>query len=286
MSTKTKRATPAKKPTKPINRHDGKNAARPTKAPAKKPANKPIPRKVSKKMQDSPQAQNPSQAPSCTEALLEAIHTTLKDLVAIETYCATKIAEKYEAPAVAAPVAAPVASVQPVLTSVPATPAPAQQSAAPAVPSARPGQGTIGGIVWDICDWLMQSGTAPTKDQVLAAIKQHSPTVNGQPVNELTASTQYSKWRSAQGLPRLPRGFGANKPATVPTAEEAAAQNNAPLGYPRAAVGPSLPALPVALPPAAPAPVAAPLPAPFVPPVTPPAAPSGNSLPPWLRPQG
>jgi hypothetical protein len=270
VSTKTTKAKQAaKKPAKP--------AAK--KAATKKPANKPRTRKVPTTMQDAP-------TKSTVESLLESIAATLKELVAIETYCATKIAEKYETPAVPAPAVAPaVAVAAPVLASVPAVPAPAQ-TAAPSAPATRPGSGTVGGLVWEYCDGLNTSlGRAPTKDELIAAIKAYSPTLNGQPVNELTASTQYSKWRGAQGLPRLPRGFGANKAAAVP------APTAPTIGAP--AVQPAPVSAPISMPQVQPAqmarsqqPMPAPLPAATVPSIIAPPAVPAMSLPPWLRPQG
>jgi hypothetical protein len=252
----------AKKPT------PAKQAKKPAKQAAKK--NKKSTRtKGSKHMDSFPQAQNPSQAPSCIEALLEAINNKLGELVQIETYLANKVTAAASPPVV--PVAVPTCAAALAPASIAAAPAPAQ-TAAPSAPATRPGAGTVGCLVWDYCDGMTtQLGRAPTKDEVIAAIKAYSPTLNGQPVNELTASTQYSKWRGAQGLPRLPRGFGAQKPAAAP-ADVAAAPTPAPVAPPVAAAPAFAPLpLPAAVPPApapAPAPVAAP------------------SLPPWLRAQG
>jgi hypothetical protein len=78
--------------------------------------------------------------PSLIEGLLAAISDKLSELVQIETYCATKIAEKYESPA--APVLPPVHVAAPApLASVAAAPAPAQ--AAEAKPTSRPGVGLL-----------------------------------------------------------------------------------------------------------------------------------------------
>jgi hypothetical protein len=265
VSTKKPKAALAKKPVKQTAK----------KAAPKKSANKPRTRKVLKTMQDAP-------TKSTVESLLESIAATLKELVAIETYCATKIAEKYETPAVPAPAVAPaVAVAAPVLASVPAVPAPAQ-TAAPSAPATRPGPGTVGGLVWEYCDGLNTSlGRAPTKDELIAAIKAYSPTLNGQPVNELTASTQYSKWRGAQGLPRLPRGFGANKPAVVPA--PTAPTIGAPAVQPAPVAAP-----PINMPQVQPAQMAVsqqplPMPAASVPSVIAPQAVPATSLPPWLR---
>jgi hypothetical protein len=258
MSTKTKKATPVKQTAKP--------------AAKKQAAKKPAPKKSVKKSNNKKGMQPMQDAPvkSQIEVLLETMIAKLSELVQIETYCAEKIAAKYEAP-VAPAVAAP-AAVAPAAApaSIPAAPAPGV-AAAPAAPATRPGQGTIGGLVWEYCDGLnSQLGKAPTKDEVIAAVKQYSPVFNGQPINELTVSTQYSKWRSAQGLPRLPRGFGANKPAAAP----------APVATP--APAPSAMALPLPAPAAAPA-FVPPVAAPVAPPVAPQPAPVATSLPPWLR---
>ena len=207
---------------------------------------------------------------STVEALLTRIAAQLSELVQIETYCAMKVAEKYAKPAEPSPAATPVSR-----PSVPAQPAPAQPAPAQAVPASRPGAGTVGGIVWDICERLMsQTGEAPSKEAVLAAIKQHSPTINNQPVNELTAATQYSKWRGAKGLPRLPRGFGASKPAAAAVSPSAVPAQPAPRATPVA--------VPVQI--AMEFPPPAPIPAASVPSVIAPAAtPPQMSFPPWLR---
>jgi hypothetical protein len=260
-------AKQAKKPAKPT-----------TKKSHKKSPKKPV-TKGSKPMTEN----QPTTAPqiSAVEALLMSIATKLDELVAIESYCAKKIAEKYEAPVQPAPVAA-VAAEPASVASIAAAPAPAQ-TAAPSVPASRPGAGTVGGMVWDYCDGLTQQlGHAPTKDELIAAIKAYSPNHNGQPVNELTASTQYSKWRAAQGLPRLPRGFGANRPAAAPApAPAAAAPAVAPVVPPALPFPAPLPVAPVQTAMALPLP--APLPAAAVPSVINPTAAPAPSLPPWLR---
>ena len=274
--TAAKKPTPAKPPKKPV-----KQAAK------KKTIKKATVMKGSK-MFDKPTTIPATMQTSQLEKLLVAIDSKLGELVQIETYLAQKVVEQ-NAPAKPASLATcsgpdtnqttsmdPI-SMQPV-PSVAAAPAPAQQ------PSARPGAGTVGGMVWDYCDGLNKElNRAPTKDELLAAIKQYSPVFNGQPVNELTAATQYSKWRAANNLPRLPRGFGAAHASTpAPSAPTVGAPSA--VMQPRAAVGPSMPALPVVLPPATPTTA---VPSFNPPPVVPPAAPlPAPSIPPWLRAQG
>jgi hypothetical protein len=241
-----------------------KSAKKPTpkksvaKAPSKNKSRNTNIKKEGKIMNE--ETQNTSLA--TLDARLASIDAKLGELVQIETYLATKAFEASKTVIVpAASAAAPV----PQPASVPAIPAPAQQ---PAV-APRPGQGTVGGLVWDCCDGLTrQLGRAPSKNELIAAIKQFSPTFNGQPLNELTAATQYSKWRSFSGLPRLPRGFAASKPASTPVPT-----SNVPVG-----------AIPSFVP-SQPAPVQLPLPAARVPSViAPTATPSaGDNLPPWLR---
>jgi hypothetical protein len=217
-------------------------------------------------------------------ALLTSIDNKLAELVQIETYLANRVLENSK------PTPAPVAAAAPVLASVPAVAAPGTAAPAqPSAPASRPGSGTVGGLVWDYCDGLLkQLGRAPTKEELLAAIKQYSPTMNGQPVNELTAATQYSKWRGSQGLPKLPRGFGAQRQAAAPAAQPVPSTSTigvTPDLQPRAAVARAMPALPVQLPiPAAAVPsVIQPVP----PAPTPaPVAVAAASLPPWLRGQG
>lgn len=217
----------------------------------------------------------PVQAPVSTtvENLLTDIAAKLGELVQIETYLANKVAStpapvvNVAAPACAAPAAvpAPSAAVAPA--------APAQPSA----PPSRPGEGTIGGLVWQYCDQLSAHlGRAPSKDELLQAIKQYSPTFNNAPVNELTAATQYSKWRAANNLPRLPRGFGANKPAQQPAPAPSAPTIGAPVTQPAPVAPAPAPVAP------APAPAPLPIPAASVPSVIAPTAQPAPSLPPWM----
>jgi|PlaIllAssembly_1097288.scaffolds.fasta_scaffold103133_1 hypothetical protein len=227
---------------------------------------------------------------SAIEQLLADISAKLTELVQIETYLANRALDtsKPTPAAVAAPNAAAPSAVSPVAPA--ATPPPATPS--------RPGAGTIGGLVYDYCDGLNQQlGRAPTKDELLQAIRQYSPTVNGQPVNELTVATQYSKWRGSQGLPKLPRGFAAGKqnasakapqstPPSIPTpsAPTIGAQPGSlpPTAQPGAQVPPF--AMPAAVAPAAP-PAVSPIPAAAVPSVIAPTAVPAASIPPWLRSQ-
>jgi len=208
------------------------------------------------------------------EAKLNSIDAKLGELVQIETYLANKALEASK-PAPLAP--APALAAQP--AAAPTAPA---APAAPAAPPSRPGNGTVGALVWDYCDGLnKQLGRAPTKEELLAAIKQYSPTLNGAPVNELTAATQYSKWRSSQGLPKLPRGFGAQRQAAAPATPAAVPTPSAPTIGAQPAPAPVAPA---------PQPVQLPIPAAAVPSVIAPTAlptaaatPQVSNLPPWLR---
>lgn len=290
---KPKPAKQARKPAKPAKKKSSKNRLRMVKETTfgTQPSKEGI----------KPMTENaPVTAPqiSTVEQLLASIEAKLSELVAIETYLANKVASTPQP----APVADVVVHAPP---SVAATPAPAQQPATPAqssAPPSRPGAGTVGGMVWDFCDKLSTHlGKAPTKEELLAAIKQYSPTFNGQIVNESTAATQYSKWRSATGLPRLARGFGAHKPAaqaaapaSVPTPSAPTIGAPVPPSAPPAAV--QFPNMPTSAPTQQPAPAATPA---FVPPVAPPAqlpipaasvpsviAPTATpapTLPPWLR---
>jgi hypothetical protein len=238
-----------------------KKAKKPTpaKQAAKKSSKKSTRTKGSKTMNEVTMQSGPS-----VESLLVDVVKLLGELVQIETYLANKVTAAPQPAPISAPVAVPTCAAA-LAPSIAAAPAPAQ-TAEPAAPPTRPGAGTVGGLVWDACDGLStQLGRAPTKDEVLAAIKQYSPVVKGQPVNELTASTQYSKWRASQGLPRLPRGFGAQKPATTPAVQPAA-----PIPTMAQMTAPPVPA---------PSAMALPLPAPLP-------LPAAPSLPPWLRAQG
>lgn len=229
--------------------------------------------------------ENTAPAVSTIENLLADIAAKLGELVAIETYLAKKASETISV-LPAAPVPAQNVPAQPAPS--PNFPAPvAAAPAAPATPS-RPGAGTIGGLVWDYCDGLnKQLGRAPTKDELIAALKQYMPTFNGQPVNELTAATQYSKWRASQGLPKLPRGFGAQRQAAAPAAQPAApaavpAPSAPTIGAPATQPAQTAMALPMIAPAPAPA-QPAPIPAASVPSVINPTAAPAPSIPPWLR---
>ena len=273
-----KKPQPAKRTSKPTQQ-----------APKRSPKKKSNSSKGSKPMTELNQSTTASQT-SVVETLLADIASKLGELVAIETYLANKVAEAPKQIATAAaPIATPVAASSVVAApaqSIPAVPAPAQPSQ-PTAPPSRPGSGTIGGLVWDYCDGLSkQLNRAPTKEELLAAIKQYSPTFNGQPVNELTAATQYSKWRAAQGLPRLPRGFGANRPAApVPSAPTGSAP--APQAAPvTSAQAPAPMQTAMVLPLSAPvAPTPAPIPAAAVPSVIDPTTVPAVAIPPWLRAQ-
>jgi len=253
--------------------------SKPAHKPAKKSNNKSHSNKTTKEGQTMTENTQSIVTTSAVATLLASIDAKLGELVQIETYLANKALEASKTISVpTAPISAPPVQ-QP---SIPAVTAPAQQPATPAVPS-RPGASTVGGLVWSYCDGLSQQlGRAPSKDELIAAIKQFSPTLNGQPVNELTAATQYSKWRSATGLPRLPRGFAANKPtpAAVAAQPAPAAASNLPPG----AVPSFAPSQPVQ--------TQMPIPAAQVPSVIAPTAPvqqpvptvaGAANLPPWLR---
>jgi hypothetical protein len=262
----------AKKPT------STKQAKKPVKSTAKRSHKKKSP--VTKGSLPMNEIQNPTQS-NTVEALLADIAAKLTELVQIESYLANKVLETNKTINV---LATPVQQTASALASVPAVATPTQQTA-PTV-SSRPGAGTVGGLVWDYCDGLTrQLGKTPTKEELLGAIKQYSPTCNGQPVNELTASTQYSKWRTAAGLPRLPRGFGANKSATVPTPTAPTIGAPTPIAQPTPSAAPAQTAMALPLP----TPIQQPIPTAAIPSIiAPTAAPATTtvSLPPWLRPQG
>jgi hypothetical protein len=235
-----------------------------------------------------------SQMSSAIASMLEqmiAMNAKLAELVQIETYLATKALEGEKPPA---PQQQPVQQApQNVPTQVPAQ---SQSSAAPSLPT-RPGAGTIGGLVWDYCDGISkQLGRPITKDELIASLKRDNPQINGQPVNESTAVTQYSKWRSANGLPKLPRGFAARAPQqqAQPTSQpQPQPTANIPPGAVQSFVpsAPAFPSMPASTP-------QQPIPANAVPSVIQPtatptpqlpsvaASPPTPPLPPWLRSPG
>jgi hypothetical protein len=247
-------------------------------ATKKKPQKRPPPKKQvkknksrnneqkEKKMTENQTTSQTLRQPSQIENLLSAINDKLAELVQIETYLANKALEVKPTPT------QPVASQQPAIASPVAAPSASSPS--------RPGAGTIGGLVWEWCDGLSQQlGRPVTKDELIATLKSNNAQVNGQLVNEATAATQYSKWRSANGLPKLPRGYAAARVPAIQAAQEPTAQQ--PSNIPPGAVSAFVPKTPIP---------AAAVPSVIQPTATPAASlPSVASsvstpMPPWMRP--
>jgi hypothetical protein len=187
------------------------------KAPAKKPsrkARKPATAAATKTRKElKPMTENnQSSVTSTVETLLSDIAAKIGTLLQIAEWEAKQLAAQ-----IAQPAATSVA--QPAATDAPEKPA------KPARANNQPGAETVGGLVWSWCDQLTKSFGRPcTKEELLQAIEQGKPTAKGAPINLLTAQTQYSKWRSARGLPALPRGFAARGPAVAQTAATSVAQ--------------------------------------------------------------